>query len=327
MTSLRPSRAVNGASNRWGNRGGTRSRRGFALPLVLLLGLVAILSTGIMLSQQSRLAITEKNVVKTYQFHHAQQGLAEIAELVLSQQAFRPASAGRRPGGAGGGAGAGGDASATERLAAERDPDPVIRFSIRVAGDASVLRFELRDAQGTALYDPTGASGEVMRQVALDMSRQADPGRFLRQRGPAQVNINTAPVEVLAKVFEYGAPGTDGPSTARAIIEARTESRLNAADLRTQLQRAGVDEKFLDVFTGYTDETSKPRKDYAGLLVAEPSLYTMRAIVEDGGGRVIQRFRALVLYNEAGRAGSAGPVQRSRPAFLEWTEIIDPPPG
>jgi len=321
MTTVCPSRE--------GSRAGIPLRRGFALPLVLLLGLVAVLSTGIMLSQQSRLAITEKNEVKTYQFHHAQQGLAEIAELVLSQQAFRPGAAGRRPGGGGaaGAANAGNDPSASERLAAERDPDPVIRFSIRVAGDASVLRFELRDAQGTALYDPTGGSGEVMRQVALEMSRAADPSRFLRQRGPAQVNINTAPVEVLAKLFEHGAPGTDGASTARAIVEAREESRLNAADLRAQLQRAGVDEKFLDVFTGYTDETAKPRKEYAGLVVAEPSLYSMRAIVEDGGGRVVQRYRALVLYSEAGRSGSAGPVQRSRPAFLEWTEIVDPPSG
>ena len=283
-------------------------RRGYALPLVLLLGLASAISVTIMLEHQTRLRMAENRVVNAYVAHHSQQGLAMVAEIFLKSL--------RRN--ARGAPNVNSAQAASERAEADRDPDPIIRFSLVFPIDGSRADFELRDAQGTVLDDVSGDSGAVMSHAAAYLSAREGGRRFLRQRGPIQVNINTAPREVLEQIIEHGAPGgRNRPADiALELIRRREDRRLDMGSLRLALSEAGIEKQYLDVFMGYDDTTMKPATHFAGMFVTEPTLRRLTVTVFSPTSVPLKRFVGLVLYDTT--VGATG--NKPGMAFLAWEE-------
>lgn len=268
--------------------------------------MVAAISIIIMMEQQARLRLTERRHVNAYTFHHAQQGLGLVAELFMN----RLKRTNVQPG-------AGGGADQIERPDNIEPADAATRFAVFLP-DGSTVRFEMTDAQGTILDDPTGSGGLVMTRAAAEL-RGRDPGgpgggRFLRKRGPLQVSINSAPPEVIEQLISYGAPGSQASRVASKIVDSRTEHRFDSASLRMKLQEAGVDEKYLEVFVGYEDTSVRPTRKYSGVFTAEPTLRRLLVEFADDRGTVRERYEAIVLQD-------AGSGTRANVAFLDWREL------
>ncbi len=185
--------------------------RGFALPLVMLVGLVSAMIIVLLLERSTSLRLALKRQTNEYAMYHTQAGLTEF--LRWWGTAFRLPT-----------------------------PNSYIQGStlgFDMAADAGgSLQVRLFDEQGrvrrrTAQESVRDiATAEIFNRAALMIARD-NPSTWnslIRDRGPSRVHINSAPREVLVALAMAVSKDANGQAFADAVLEARQKEPINSVE-------------------------------------------------------------------------------------------------
>lgn len=274
--------------SRGGSRGGPRASTGFALPMVVLLVLLATLMLSVVIQRATAQGYTIKRQRDAYLEHHASRGFQEVLNFYVQ-------SLGRVP--------------VAEIL---EEDGHVFDLHLR---DRSVVSIYIRDAQGTLTTSLVGLNEQQQYLVLKPLSylERLAPGRtdLVRPAGPLQVSARTASKEVLDAIEGALTDAEPSGTLAAAIIKARADGQLTAAELTAAGSEAGF--------------TSGLRaSDFRNLLTHEPTMF--RAIVElrqpqyGGGMRLMARYSGLmqVQGSTGGQAAGTATGLVSASLFLSW---------
>jgi len=264
------------------------NRRAFALPMVIMLVMLATLLIAVMLQRSSAQAYTVRRQRDAYLEHHASRGFQEVLNFWIP-------SMGRFP------------------LLDVLEEDGHA-FDLTLA-DRSVVSVYITDAQGTLTSSLIGMN-EQQEYLVLKPLHWLDtmyPNRMdlVRPAGPVSVSARTAPKEVLDAIEGALLDGEPTGTLAAAILAAREDGDLTEAELTSAGSDAG--------FTG-----GQPAGDFRQLLTTQPTMF--RAIVElrqpryGGGMELAARYSGLMqLPNTSqGSPRNAQATLISNSLFLSW---------
>lgn len=262
------------------------TRRAFALPMVIMLVMLASLLIVVMLQRSTVQSRTVKRQMDSYLEHHASRGFQEILSAWTN-------SLGRY--------------SMLDVL--EEDGHA---FDLTLA-DRSVVKISIQDAQGALVTSMVGLT-EQQEYLVLEPLKWLDalyPNRMdlVRPAGPMQVSARTAPKEVLDAI-EASILDTDPPGTlASEIFKARADGTLDATELAAAGNAAGF-------------QAGTAAGDFRNLLTHEPQLF--RAVVElhtpqfGGGTRLAARYSGLLQVRNANTGTTQPGTLVSASLFLSW---------
>jgi hypothetical protein len=246
-----------------------RTRRGFALPLVVLLTLIASLSLVLLLERRAVAHRTVQRQVQTYSAHHRAAGIQETITQWLGTTRVR----GR-----------------------ESLSDTGLAFRLVLPGGEEI-RVGMEDGQGAALIDETNLTAErrtIVRRMREYLAQQPPEltDRATRAVGPAEISIRAAP----AIVIDALVVAIVDPDRQERAVEAIL-SRRNAGLLtREELPRALTD-------VGVTDEE---RDLILSMLVESPSVWQIVAEIADSRGRRLSRSGGLMEWRPEARSDVSG---------------------
>lgn len=228
-----------------------RSRRGFTLPVVLVMAMIVALFLGAAYSRQSVQRLTVARQLAEYRRHHEMFGVRAIVRRWLS-----------------------GTFDRLPQIVAESEgrrglEDFAYGF---VLPSGATVRVYVSDGQGAVGTSQDGLP-ESMRAAHTDLLDRLPPDvpGLRRTIGPAQTSINAAPRAVLETLVP-----DDGPRFADRIIAARERKPLD----REQVDRA------LDIAGVIPDDKVK----VMGLIAFQPSLWRLDVLMADEQGERVFRM-------------------------------------
>ncbi len=277
---------------------GARRRGGFALPIVVLLAMVATIASLVMLERHANAHLAVERRIDGYHEHHARLGIKEMIDQWLLTT--------------GGNVG-------------ERLLDGGLAFELLLPNGRGV-RVWMEDGQGSLLRRPTGSGSafEAARMAAQAIAQSLgepidnDPRRpahvdrpsrddkndlpeyerpKLRDAGPLAVSALTADFDVLVTIVAAAGGGEASTMVAGDIITEREDGQLSPTDLTRICDQASVQ--------------PRARAVIAQLLTTSPTLWRVVAESDEG------RWTGLLEQAPRG-AGLAGGGTTS---LLEWERI------
>lgn len=263
-----------------------RVRRGFALPIVVLLAFVAALAAAVLLDMQSSSRLAVDRQILTYKHHHTAAGVRELVDQWML--------------------------IASNNIEGQLD-ETGMAFELAGQGGNST-RVYLRDAQGAALRDDGGRSqtpGEqslaqavsMILSTQVEMARASESEELLRPAGPLQISINSASRRVLeAVVVAAGNPGR-AAAFASEVGSRRRNKKLTEADIADVARKAGL-----------TDEQVTA---VASMFTANPTLWWLE-VVSDRGGSPIGRVRQGGLMQQPSGTMVLG---KAGVTILSWDDL------
>ncbi|MEI7658699.1 MAG: hypothetical protein WCK33_11605 [Phycisphaerae bacterium] len=265
-----------------------------ALPIVLLLVLVAGVVISMMMDRHVAQALTVQRELQQYAFHHASKGVQEAVEAWL-----RLSGAGRNMN----------DAIELDGHAFDMTLD-----------DGSMVRVSLFDAQGGVLVEMAGLSQEARelgRAMVGELQDAAGPeaARFIRREGPLPVSVNAAPPEVLAAAVSAAADGENVQSIVDEILHARESEAISQESLNEVLTKANAPPEI------------RPRLGL--VLTAQPSLWRVVAEVQGSraaySGRSGRRFCGLVVLsgNLSGNSKDRATALQRNSMITSWEDCTE----
>lgn len=269
-----------------------RGARAFALPLVILLSMVATILIAVMLERQGAQRLTIDRAGDEYRETHFARGVIEVIDTWLSYQGARPM-----------------------RDLLGRDGKAM---DIELA-DGSVLTVRMRDIQGLLLADTSGMTPDdrvdvegALANLTETIAPQELP-RYTRRFGPPAVSVLSAPMEVLSAVCLQVA----GPQNADALLQALLEIKEKDRPTAQDVAQAGVVAELDD----------GQRKALTRLVAVDSGFFRLVMDVRppntSADSRPTYRYGAYVLPRSAGprtRATSVGGVQR-RSQIVGWERL------
>jgi hypothetical protein len=265
-------------------------RRAFALPIVLVLALVAGILAAVVLERQSYQRRAVARQLASYQDTHFERGVREVVSQWTDTLAGQP----------------------IDKLLEEDGHALDIERP-----DGSVISIYLFDGQGTALSEPTGlveqeaqdAAGVLERLRAIVGRRGLieRAGEFVRPVGPPRVCAATAPREVLEAVASYAKGGKSGSRFAESVIDARGDDEVSEADLNTAFS-AG-------------DLSVEERTIAKRLLVVTPELWNTVVDVYDPRQGLVARYGGRFLLQNSGSTTWKNQTVVSLGKFLSWEAL------
>jgi hypothetical protein len=226
-----------------------RFRRGFSLPLVMVLGVIGLLAVGTLLFRRNTSLFASDIQSDSYVAHHFQFGVRDLVMTVLQTSRRVPES--RLSGG-------------------------TIGFDAELEGGLT-LEVRLRDAQGSVLLwadDTPSIRLTVLRRAIRSLvDQQLQDERYLRAMGPPRVSVHAAEKETLSAMIRGIDPEANGDQFADSIIEARQTADLTVTELRSRAQTAGVKADRLELVDA--------------MLTTESNLWWVQARILDSQGRPV----------------------------------------
>jgi len=188
----------------------SQSRRGFALPLVILLMLVSSMTIVVIMQRQTAQTRLVQEMINDYHTHHAGFGVRAIIRKWLQS-----------------------NSSELSEYASEDE----VSFRFILPGELYVSIW-IEDGQGIPVKDPIdiGPANLDFYKLVTARIEQTRPGS-LRAKGPSFISIPTAPEHVLRSLVE---DEEDGHRIANRIIRARERKPLDRDEMMNQLRRAGM---------------------------------------------------------------------------------------
>lgn len=266
------------------------TRRGFVMPIVLMLSLAIGILAGMVLSRAGERATVVRDQLAGYRDSHHERGIKEIAAAWLAYSADQDA----------------------EDLAG--GPNGGEAFTARINLDESVT-FELRPAQATARINPIGlnvSDGLAARRVeSILRERFGEQGLRTRTReyGPAAIDTERAPDDVVAALAETVLE--DPRLATRFVSQLRQQDTTNGMDAATVRNAATA--------VGIEDE---PADRLSMLFGVEPTLWRVRAVWQNRdptapAGRRRAVFEGVVQITP----GTGFETQHANEMFLEWGRV------
>lgn len=268
----------------------TRPRRSaFAMPLVLLVVVVAaIVMVALVESSRGRFFFVRRQL-DGYVEHHSAKGLQEAISAWI---------------------GSNGGSGVQDALDADGKAFDIVAGGQRV-------RVYFAEAQGTALADFTGLTGQDLADAAGVVDKLASlpqnvRDEAVRREGPLSISVYSAQESVLRAVAETVLRDTRARDLLGEVVGARTSPDFDQNKLREAIARSGA----------AGDEQSRLQR----LLTAEPSLWALTAEVApaNGPGEAVY-YEGLAIIASPGRSAQriSNNVQRSN-AFLSWRRVERP---
>jgi hypothetical protein len=261
--------------------------RAFALPLVILLLLVGALTVGLLMERHgvSYRAIVRN--VDNYKNHHRAAGIKECILRWLD--------------------------TARGRVDQSIDSDG-LAFSMDVSGEGHIDVY-LRDAQGSALSDPSTLSGR-RREIVEDMkflleTIPADqrPDNLFRPVGPPEICLNTAP-DLLVKALCLAVVGE--PTKANQAVVAILDRRASVNPAATGANNTNnIADALRDV-----PITERQRKEIASMLVTQPTLYECVVETRNSSDVLLNKSSGLYHLDE-----SRSDTFKQGGGFLTWDAL------
>lgn len=188
-----------------------RFRRGFALPMVLMLLLISGMTIVVIMQRQTAQSRLVEEMIADYQTHHAAFGVRSIVRKWLVNKRGKDLS----------------------EFAAKMD----VSYRFILPNDLFVSIWVL-DGQGIPAVAPTdiGAANLAYYREIVDRVRAKHDGS-LRTRGSALLSIASAPRYVLEALVE---DEEQGQRLAERIIAARERKPIERDELMNQLRRSGL---------------------------------------------------------------------------------------
>lgn len=259
------------------------NRRAFALAIVVVLGAIVVIMSGVMIQRHGAARLNVDREIAAYQAHHAGRGLTEVTwawiQLIPSDGVKAMISK---------------EGHAFELLLEDR----------------TVVSVTLTDAQGSILANPdelTTRDRDTVAAVLLELQQQGGiQDHHVRQFGPMKISAASAPREVLLAVVT-SVTDEDG---AEDFIDDLLEARLEPDFVDQDIANAINDAEF----------APQSRARLRRLLAAEPTLWKVRAEITPGGARrPTDAYEGIAeIETRGGRASSTfspwGP-------FLSWERV------
>lgn len=291
-----------------------RRARAFALPMVMLLALVATLGIGVMLERAAQATLATQREIEVYRRHHDTLGMKEMVNRWLGSNQSR---------------------------LAERIADDGLAFRLELpAGEEVQVYFAPGQGQALTALDLLGGDRNLqarqaarliaaMEQEAVQSGTDAlvaaqdpalvdmegDASRFQfspglsRPFGPVEVDVNTAPVEVLDTIARVAIVEGSPDSFVAELIRARDgDEPLTEVDIRSAASRAELTDG--DLATVRT------------MLTANATLWRVVAERLDRRGRLIERTGG---YFQTGLSEGGSDFNQGG-GFLSW-RAMDLPEG
>lgn len=273
-------------------------RRGFALPVVLLLAMLVGVVAAVVLERQGNERRIIERQIRSYSATHFERGLREVVGEWTNSLVGQP----------------------IERLVTEDGHALDL-----LMGDGSTAAVYMFDAQGSVLTEPQGLTSQeredalgILQSLGALTGYEPDPA-WLRPVGPVRICARSAPPEVLEAVAHYATGGRGGQANRRfaeSIVAARASGSLTQADIETAM--------------GVADIGAQERPIIQRLLTVEPDLWTLVVDVYDpskpskhGGPTVRYAGR----FMRPGAEGNRQVSLQSLGKFLSWEELpVDPEP-
>lgn len=243
------------------------NRRGFALPLVVLMSLVATLLVAFSLDRSLTQAYSVNRQVERYSTHHFAKGLETLIESFSRSVSNR---------------------SMAEVL------DPSGLAMRVVTDDGAGLLVSFFDGQDTLLeaFDGLGRDDRMMGEGALvrmiESAGAENVRNFTRAYGPLAVSINSSSEEVLRAALDAALLGEDVDRTLSALLQARRSAANGVAMTREEmsfaLEAIGVDPQL--------------RSRVERLVTAQPVLWRFVVEPEDqasSAGGVTIRYEGVAI--------------------------------
>lgn len=261
------------------------TRRGFALPLVVMLIAVMGLMIGVMLTRQSSQRFSVQRQIDGYRAHHAGRGTQEVLDGWLRSVRDRG-------------------------IGTLTDADGKA-LEITMPG-GNIMSVYLSDGQALPLDPIAAGQDEPTARAIVELLAEAEGGiPQLRRVGPVQVSVNTASAAVLGAAASVASDGKHGEDFAQAVIAERGGGPIPPEDLDQIAQSVGVGPEVL------------PR--LRALVTAEPGVWQVEARLEPGSGpdRRTRVFRGLaVLGGQRPTGGGAvGQIWARRSSIRDWREV------
>lgn len=261
-------------------------RRGFAMPMVILLSVVIAMGIGVAVTRQVAQSRTVARQIRAYQEHHAAQGLQEAIGAFVQRIDAREID----------------DATGEDGHALDLELQ---------GGD--VARVYFVEAQGTLLTSLGGLSDDALQSNALALERllaSTTPERYrevTRRVGPWEVSPRTAPAEVLRAAI--GAITEDdriAQSVTDEIIARRERERIGWSEVSFMLEGAGA--------------SDADRRALQRMFTFDPELWFVRVDVKPRGTRRLSaRYGGLTYIPAGSRRGRSG--QATTGVFLTWENL------
>lgn len=267
----------------------SRHPRAFALPIVLILGVVCSVMLAYMLQRQASQTGATQRELDAYAFAHATRGLGDTLDAWTKYHPRTPI--------------------------AELIAEDGLAFNLAIErGQAVSIR--LADGQGLALANLTGLSPdnvrvgrEILLKLRKDMKDNAP--RFVREDGPLAVSVNTAPPEVLSAVLQAITGDESGEGLVTDLLSRREAEGLIASDAL----QAAIDQS----------ELSPEHKNRAkALLTASPALWRVIATTSWANNRGLgatYRAWAIITRGAAVAAGDRAAALQRSVAIFGWERV------
>ncbi len=259
-------------------------RRGFALPLVVLLVLAAGLTVGLLMERHGTSHRAIARQVANYKNHHRASGIQECVLRWLD--------------------------TARGKLEQSLDPDG-LAFTLDVQGRGEI-RVYFRDAQGALLTDSSqlvGRKREIVEDAKFLLELLPPEGQvegIFRPVGPAEVSLVSAPAVVIqALCIAVTGDQAKGLFAATAILQRRGDvdpRRPEGSSVMTALAEGPLSEE--------------EKRELGSMLISTPKLYEVTAVTVDRSGRVLDRSAGLYLIDE-----SRNDTFKQGGSFLTWDEL------
>lgn len=254
------------------------AERAFALPLILLIGLVAGASMAILLTRAAQTSRAAQVQIDGYRQQHTQAGIRVMSEVW--SQFFK-------------------------RVPEREGPGAVLGYDITL-GDGPRMQVRFIDAQGALRLevsdvpvDVATVLNEASRRVRSGVSPSA-ASRLIRDRGPGRVSLNSASVEVLDALAE--AAGGSGAGFSSAALSKRATGYIQASDVRSIVAASGL--------------AGAEADRLEQCVTASPQLWVLTTTVRSAAGEIIDRQGGLVLgtVRMAAQTAGASPGDAPTPA-------------
>ena len=244
--------------------------RAYALPLVLLLALVAGLTLTAMLERQSAQALTVSRLVEGYDAHHAERGVRELADGWLKSVTSQALSGAV-------------DTEPRHALRVRLDDDRTLDLYVSQAQHRLLSRFD-----GLAAHDTADARRILRAARRLGVEPETRPA------GPVAVAVATASRDTLRAVALSVLDDEDlADSLADALIRERDRKPVTEGSVASVANSLGIE--------------ADTRAGLVRLLTSSPSLFAVRAKLHAPGRTVV--YEGLATLAGGGSAAGA-PVSR-----------------
>lgn len=265
------------------------TNRAFALPLVVILSMVATMAIAVMLERQGQQTRSTIRQMRWTQDRHLERGVREVTGAWLTGASRRLPEIAR-----GGG----------HALDLTMDGGRTIRLDIEDAQGSILSTFEgVSDAE---LPFAEGAYDSILMRVGDGQTLE----RWTRPVGPVAISAVSAPEEVLAAAVAPMMGDGQASAMARDIVQAREGSESGTG---TQWLRR--------IIADYASDM-EDRRTLQRMIVGEPGLWRLRISVKDERGDIGSMYEAVVHVDgrEIRQRADSGAFTPLGP-FLLWRRL------